>query len=386
MEERVLFVDDEPAVLDGYRRLLRRDFTVETAVGGEAALASMASGSEYAVVVSDMRMPGMDGVELLTRVKALAPDTQRMVLSGYADVERAISAVNEGSIFRFLTKPSDKYKLAAALNAGLAQFRLIKTEKELLDSTLRESIQVLTEILSLVNPEAFGRTMRIRRYVKHIASKLGWESPWRYEIAAMLSQLGCITLHPDTLAAVAKGEELSREEQSRFDAHSRVARDLLSKIPRMESVAWMISHQNQPSSAAEAERQDENIRLGAEALRLCVALERILARGLPCARALERLKLSPEQFEPSLLAALADLELGAERLTAIRCRVADLYPGMILGEEVRAFTGMLLAAKGQELNHASLARLRSFHRRRAIADELLVLVAVSVRISGVQGV
>ena len=381
MGEKVLFVDDEPAVLEGYRRLLRRDFTVETAVGGEAALARMASGAQYAVVVSDMRMPEMDGVELLTRVKAMAPDTQRMVLSGYADVERAISAVNEGSIFRFLTKPSDKDTLTSALHAGIAQFRMIRTEKDLLERTLRGSIQVLTEVLSLINPEAFGRTVRIRRYVNHIASKLGWESPWRFEIAAMLSQLGCITLHPDTLAAVAKGEELSHEERSRFDAHPIVACDLLSNIPRMESIAWMISHQNHPASAAEAARQDESIRLGAEALRLCVALERILARGLPRSQALERLKSSPEQFEPSLLAALADLELQTGGRMAIRRKVADLNPGMILDEEVRAFTGMLLAAKGQEINHASLARLRIFHRRRAIADELLVLVPNS----GVQG-
>lgn len=106
--QTVLFVDDEPAILDTYQRLLHRDFEIEIAVGGPLALRMLELRGPYAVIVSDSRMPDMNGIELLGRVRTIAPDTVRMMLTGYADVETAIDAVNEGSVFRFLTKPASK--------------------------------------------------------------------------------------------------------------------------------------------------------------------------------------------------------------------------------------------------------------------------------------
>jgi DNA-binding NtrC family response regulator len=100
MAEKILLVDDEPNVLDGYRRTLGREFALETAVGGQEALALLAEKGPYAVVVSDMRMPGMDGIQLLSRIKSASPDTIRVMLTGHADTETAINAINEGSIFR----------------------------------------------------------------------------------------------------------------------------------------------------------------------------------------------------------------------------------------------------------------------------------------------
>ena len=118
VEEKVLFVDDEPAVLQGYVRLLRNEFKIDTTVTGKGALIALETTGPYAAVVSDMRMPEMTGVEVLRKVKELSPDTVRIMLSGHADLEAAIAAVNEGSIFRFLTKPCDKETLGKTLSAG----------------------------------------------------------------------------------------------------------------------------------------------------------------------------------------------------------------------------------------------------------------------------
>ena len=163
------------------------------------------------------------------------------MLTGDGDIHNAVSAVNEGSIFRFLTKPCNRDTLAKALNAGLQQYRLITAERDLLENTLQGSIQVLTEVLSLVNPAAFGRALRVRRYMHQVVTRMGLASPWRFEVAAMMSQLGCVTLHPETIDAVYGGRPLPPGEQTRFNAHPGVARDLLSKIPRMEPIAWMIA-------------------------------------------------------------------------------------------------------------------------------------------------
>src|SRR5579864_7045735 len=156
MAEKILLVDDDNSVLEGYRRSLSREFSVETAMGAEQALKLAADNGPYAVVVSDMRMPGMDGIRLLSRIKALSPDTIRVMLTGNADMDTAVNAINEGSIFRFLKKPCSKEAMAKAITAALVQYRLVTAEKQLLEQTLGGTLQVLTQVLSLVNPAAFG--------------------------------------------------------------------------------------------------------------------------------------------------------------------------------------------------------------------------------------
>ena len=209
MAEKVLLVDDDNNILDGYRRSLSRDFLMETALGGEQALKLVADSGPYAVVVSDMRMPGMDGIQLLTKIKTQSPDTIRVMLTGNADMDTAIDAINEGSIFRFLNKPCSKETMAKTLTAALVQYRMVIAEKQLLEQTLSGSIQVLTEVLSLVNPAAFSRAERARRYIHHVVTSMKLGNLWQHEVAAMMSQLGCVTLPSETIEAVYAGQKLS---------------------------------------------------------------------------------------------------------------------------------------------------------------------------------
>ncbi len=172
MAEKILLVDDDHNILDGYRRSLSRDFLIETALGGEQALQLVAEKGPYAVVVSDMRMPGIDGIQLLSEIKTLSPDTVRVMLTGNADMTTAIDAINEGSIFRFLNKPCSKETMGKTLTAAVMQYRLVVAEKQLLEQTLSGTIQVLTEVLSLVNPAAFSRAERARRYIHHVVTSM----------------------------------------------------------------------------------------------------------------------------------------------------------------------------------------------------------------------
>ena len=192
--KRYLIVDDESNLLEGLQRLLRKGFSVDTATGGEAGLNLLAVAGPFAVVMSDMRMPGMNGVQFLTAVRQRWPETVRLMLTGNADIQTAVDAVNEGCVFRFLTKPCPDDVLKGALQAALAQYQLITAEKELLEKTLYGSVKVLTEILALVNPAAFSRASRVHHTVQHLVQQLGLRDAWRYEIAAMLSQIGCVAL------------------------------------------------------------------------------------------------------------------------------------------------------------------------------------------------
>lgn len=131
MEEQILVVDDETNVLDGIERLLHGEFSISKAQDADQGVELIEQCGPYAIVIADMRMPGINGARFLARVHKLAPNTVTMLLTGYRDIDTAIVAVNEGHIFRYLKKPCKKDDLLKAINAGLAQYRtnLIKPEQ-----------------------------------------------------------------------------------------------------------------------------------------------------------------------------------------------------------------------------------------------------------------
>ncbi len=106
-------------------------------------------------------------------------------------MKAAMSAVNEGNIFRFLTKPCEKEDLGKAITTGLVQYRLVTAEKDLLENTLMSSIKVLVDVLSAASPEAFRRSIRIARYVRHLVAKFNLPSPWRFELHGGSKLLRC---------------------------------------------------------------------------------------------------------------------------------------------------------------------------------------------------
>lgn len=378
MIDKILFVDDESSVLEGYKRLLGRDFPADTALGGELGLAAIAETGPYAVVISDMRMPQMDGAQFLAKVRDLSPTTVRLALTGYVDIDTAMAAVNEGNIFRFLTKPCSKENLLKAIDAALAQYRLINAEKELLEQTLRGSVSVLTEVLSFSNPAAFGRAMRLRRFVQHVAEKLKLDSKWQLEIAAMLSQLGCVTLAPELMNAAYCGDRLSPDDQEKFDAHPAVAWEMLSRIPRLEAVAQMIANQNKPRYQVEArnsgERQD--IEFGVQLLQAGVTFEQYLGRGLSPTEAARRVRADLKDCDGAILQCLDDLAPSMP-MHARECAVTDLAVGMTLQQDLSNSVGLLIVAKGQELTYRWIERLKGLSRLGVIGRRVSVLIPQS---------
>ena len=369
MAEKILLVDDDSNVLDGYRRSLNKEFQMETAESGAQALAMATDNGPYAVVISDMRMPGMDGIQLLSHIKAVAPDTIRVMLTGNADMDTAINAINEGSIFRFLNKPCSREIMARTITAALVQYRLVTAEKQLLEQTLSGALQVLTQVLSLVNPAAFGRAERARRYIRHIVSSMKLGNPWQYEVAAMLSQLGCVTLAPETIEAVYRGEKLSPDEQKQYDAHPSVAYTLLSKIPRLEPIAWMIEQQNRREPAADDSKVPD-MRLGAEILRLVLAYEQLIHNGASRNEAAHTLALQNKNFSPAFFQTLVTLDPNAEEGETRKCQVEDLAPGMLIQEEIHTLAGTLVVSKGQEVTPAVILKLKNLLARGAISDNV----------------
>ena len=374
MSDKILFVDDEPILLQGYHRLLRKDFQISTAVGGSAALLLVKQEGPFGVIVADMRMPEMNGIEFLARVRMLAPDTVRIMLTGDSDLGTAIHAVNEGNIFRFLSKPANKETLVKTLTDSLSQYHLVCAEKELLENTLRGTVYVLTEVLSLVSPAAFSRAARVRRYVQHVVTKLSLAGPWKYEVAAMMSQLGCVTVDPNTLETVYSGEDLSPDEEAQYATHPLVAQDLLKSIPRMESIAWMIAHQFEPLPTEwdTGDREMADTRLGAQILKAAIIFDGFLRKRHSRVEAAHFLTRRFAGLNPKIIEALMELEPEVAGEGTRTVGVADLHAGMVLQQEVRTKEGVLVAAKGQEVTAPLLIKLQSFWKKSLIPDTVSV--------------
>jgi CheY-like chemotaxis protein len=381
MAERILFVDDEPAVLDGYRRILYPDFEIETANGATAGLDSIQKNGPYAVVVSDMRMPVMNGAEFLRRVRQDTPETVRILLTGYTDLGAAIQAINEGHVFRFLTKPCEPEVLAGAISDGLKQYQLITSERALLEKTLLGSIQVLADVLSAASPEAFGRSMRIAQYVRHITGKFDLPSRWAFEAAGTLSQLGCITLEADLIQKAYAGVKLDVAAQERFDAHPKAAMELLKSIPRLEATSWMIGQQLKRDipepEAALSGCTPANLLLGARILKMAIAFKELRLKLGSKSAALTQLRLRQKEFDADLLNTLVDLETGGVSRQLRKVPTSRLAPGMILDQEIRNKNGMLLVTKGQELTSALVMRIDSYFRAGVIEKDVMAFVPLS---------
>jgi response regulator RpfG family c-di-GMP phosphodiesterase len=381
MNQKVLFVDDEQNVLQAYQRSLRKDFQIDTALGGAEGLVALARQGPYAVIITDMRMPRMDGVEFLAKAKELAPETVRVMLTGNADQQTAIEAVNEGSIFRFLNKPCPSETLAKTLVAALEQYRLVRAEKELLSKTLNGSIQVLSDILSLVNPTAFGRAARVRRLVKQIASTMKVENAWQVEIAAMLSQLGCITVPQETLWRVYRNQPLSADEIKMMQAHPQIGHDLLSHVPRLEEVAEIIAYQNKLFNGGGwpgDKRCGDEIPIGARILKLALDFDKLAESCVGNFEALKEIqsRLDYGWYDPAVVQALEVALVNEIHYETIQVKISELTPDMILAEDIISLKGMLLITKGQEVRRSLCVRLQNFYEANAITELIKVLVPV----------
>lgn len=359
---RVLAVDDEPEVLEALRDNLRRHFDLTTVTSPAEALAHAAN-EQFAVVLSDMRMPGIDGAAFLTEVRKISPDSTRLLLTGHADLDSAMAAVNQGQIFRLLVKPCPRDDLLEALKAAAAQHQLITSERVLLEQTLTGSIQLLTEILSLASPASFGRAARAKEVVADLAERVGFSQRWPVEVAAMLSQIACVTLPEETAERLHTGAELSYEEKQMVSRLPGVTERLLRNIPRLETVRAILANRGKPAGQESGLGEDAAgaIAFGSRALNIALDFDILDAQGVSIPVALDTLR-SRGTYDPHLLEAFATLRGAAIGNWDVReIALQDVEIGMTFAEDVRSRSGALLVPKGYQVTPSVHERLRNLH-------------------------
>ena len=354
---RILCVDDEPRVVDSLAVQLRREYQVLTANDGQTALRIIKEGGAPAVIVSDMRMPGMDGATLLRHIRQQYPDTTRILLTGETGRATAVAAVNEGQIFRFLTKPCSTDNLRAAIDAGVTQHRVVTAERVLLQETLIGCIKALVDVLAITNPVAFGHASRVKRLAADVAKTMGIAGFWQLEAAAMLSQIGYISLPVELVEKLYYGKRLTPEERVLAGAAPQVARKLLGHIPRLEPVLTILDAIRQP----DLDIAEGPIKQGAAILSMVTEYDVGVVQGQSVPVAIQALRSRAGRYDVKLINALESLvgEVDAPREIS-EVTIGNLKPSMVLMDDLYTQAGSLLVPKGFEVTETFLERTRNF--------------------------
>lgn len=357
---RILCVDDEPRVVQALAVHLRRGYEVLTALGGEEALERLRTTGPIAVVVSDMRMPGMDGATLLAKVRSLYPETVRVLLTGEPGRDAVVSAVNKGQIFRFLTKPCPAEDIHACIEAAVGQHHLITAERVLLQQTLMGAIRALIDVLALTNPAAFGRASRLRQQCTAFAEYLGHtKDGWALEAAAMLSQIGYLALPAETVEKIYYGESLTPEERLLARGVPETATRLLGHIPRLEPVLQLLealTYSNEQLAAL-----PEETRNAARILSLVIDCDALFAQGNSPDTAVQLLQQRAERYGVKLVKDFAThLGTSSGDTQLIEMPLRLVRPGMTIMQDVRTELGTLLIARGYEVTERFAERIRNF--------------------------
>jgi response regulator RpfG family c-di-GMP phosphodiesterase len=358
---RVLWVDDNPRVISTVTQALQRHFAITTATSGEAGLQLLETAGPFAVLVADLCLPGIYNTTLFVRAREIAPDTVRVMLTGQADVHAARAAVNEGEVFRLLLKPCAPEGLFLALQAAAERYQRRMAEYARLDQVLQGSLQALAGLQEFTHPELYARASRAREHLRFVTAGRSRQERWETETAALLSQLGYVTLAPALLAKLQAGHALSADEQALVDALPLAAAQRLAGIPGTEAVRRIV--------------RGKGIPWGARALKIALDYDDLVASGVSSVAAIDQMQ-APERrgwYDPEILATFADSTFSPEQNEAVQeIPLAKLEPGMVVVTDVRTRTGALLIPAGQQVTAQHAARLSAVNA----ADEELVCVLV----------
>lgn len=375
MSSRILFVDDEPNVLEAYQRNLRRRFSLDIATSGELGLKLIAERGPYAVVVADMQMPVMNGIEFLTLVRQRSPDSVRVMLTGNADQKTAVQAVNEGNVYQFLNKPCPPETLGVALANALHHYQLVIAERELLENTLNGSVNLLTGILASTDPQSFGHGELLRDYMRAFCSSLNMRNTWDLEMAAMLSRIGFVAVPQKVVEKLRSSVPLSAAEKAVVERVPEVGAKLIANIPRLDPVARIVLYQDKNYDGSGFPRDPvaaDSIPIGARILHVLNDIASLEATGLTKANALEILQTRTGCYDPQVLDSTFscfDIYLTAPTSAQPGSRpvsLDELSIGHVLTANVETNDDLLIARAGTRISGLILEKLRNFHELHGI--------------------
>lgn len=417
-EHRLLFVDDEENILHALRRIFRKEpYEILTAVSPKEGLELLAS-QPVALVISDHRMPEMEGTEFLAKVREKNPDIMRIMLTGYADMKAAMEAINQSQVYRYITKPWNDDDLRLTVREALRQFELVQSNRELnelvkeqnkelydinrsLESKVRERtkelearnreleagfhdmLELFMGLMEMKNATLVGHARRTAVLAKEIANHLALPEDERKicEAAALLMDSGILG-YPDSFAKK-QMEEMDSAEQLLWQKHPLLGQATLKRIKRLEPVGQIIrSHHEQFDGNGFPDRlKGEMIPLPSQIVAASDYFDLLLnppseAKRSSVSESLEALeKERGKRFDPIVVQALrAIIENVLEMITSDEVKVSleELKEGMTLARDLKTAGGILLLPAQSRLEAAHLEKIYNFNRIDPIIGKVTV--------------
>jgi len=354
----VLCVDDDPHVLVALRRTLCQHFCVDVAQGGEQGL-ELLEKKRYAVVIVDMKMPRMPGPEFLRRARELAPETTRVLLTGNSDLESAISAMNDGAIFRFVRKPYNPVEFPSTVADAVHHHHLRVAEKDVAHRTLFGTVDLLVQVASFIAPGIKERLVRVRDVARSVSQASGIPTSLPLETAALVVALACAT-EPQPIPRRAQTAGLL--ERSRV-----LAGRLLGTLPASAEVLELFAHATHESLDSVAAAL---LRPDIMALLLLLEWVLLIESGSDEAQAqalLEQRGVYPRELLEALGLRVATTEQEWE------ISVSELEPGLETRSDIVVKnSGQVLLPKGAELTRPLLNRIRHYARSVGVVEPIWV--------------
>ena len=384
---KILLVDDEVNVLNSIERTLNEEGfnAIKTAQNSLDALEIIANTPDLALIICDYRMPGMNGIELLAQVRQNNPDITRLLLTGAADLDLALEAINQGNVFRFMLKPCPSEILFSAIKDGLRQNELITADRELLKKTLLGCIKVMVDILSVVSPEIFAQANRLRSLSHDLAIELHFkDQSWEIELAALLSQIGAVTIPPSIIQRWQSGKLLEESDLTMIRSIPRIGKFLINNVPRLETIAEAVGSQDwtyggqAPFDLPTA----ENIPLIARILKVIIDYDREVEKTSNPEIALTNMLIHEGDYDPGILAALRLVVLRNSNQSISKAvgtikgekeiLIENVKVGMLLSRNVLDKHGTLIFSKGPIDSEVFIQKLTNYVRSREILEPIFI--------------
>ncbi|MBN4071868.1 response regulator [bacterium AH-315-F18] len=372
----VLVVDDKPANLDVMRTILK-GFHVKAALGGEHAIDIARKTPSLGLVLLDINMPDMDGYEALSKLQSIPGNEKVPVIFVTArketcDEEKglALGAVD------YITKPVVPAIVRARVKTHLELYGARHEADQLLSKTLVGSIKVLMDILALLNPDAFHRATRLREAAGALAERLELPALWRFQIAAMFSQIGYFNVPPSVMDKHFKREGLSLEEKQLLSSGPLIGQELLDRIPRLEEVGAMIGQQEAPldPKLAQADFADWNsASLGGHLLKTVIEFDRRLSLHQSPQVVLEEMSKHNKDYLPAMVLGLLAVHQAKPIQVERNVKLSELEEGMVLRQEIKTGWGMTLAPKNSPVSGTLLNQLLRLSKEISIQEPIRVL-------------
>ncbi len=398
----ILFVDDEPQMLSALTRVFRgKGYNVITANSGLEGL-SLLEAHQFDVIISDMRMPEMDGASFLAASCERSPNSRRILLTGYSDQESTIRAINDGHIHRFLTKPWDNQELRAKVEEEISHKQLIQDGdqdlKDQIDSANRElsqvsgfvdmakeelleqfntTIKVIGNLINMRMPQASTMSWNVVSHSVALAKLLKLDSKTITEIsqASRLYQLGKLILKDSLVNSCI--DDLEPKQLKEYNGHSIMGADLLTPLNSLDYTAKLIRYQNEnyDGTGQPHKLQGNKIPLGSRILRLTIDYQQLIhgfhfKDPLSSQDALSYIEnYSGKKYDPVLLGLYKKLivqlsmaqesQLFNDNLIPLK----SLQPHQVVSRDLLNPDGMLLISKGTELNNTMIEKLKNYANR-----------------------